>query len=378
MEEAEKPKIGVCFSGGGIRSAAFCSGVLKRLLDKNVPINYISTVSGGGYIGSSLMDWAAKEEGGWGSVGRWKERYFKHLMTHFGLYINWQAGRLEIFGDILMLLLIGALVAVVLPLMQATAVIIPTAMVIRSTIGTELVRLIDCSNGTHTTGSSAPTDGAASTTVCFLSTDKIAFIASAVIIIIVCGFISRTLDTVLLYWCTKSNRYHAVRLAGVLLIPLTQAGLWFIMYHALMACFALIFEDLTKLFTSDEQLSDAATIVQIAFVVLVALFWVQLPLSPLKNQISTVVLLMIMARVVQFWCFRWDEPHVRSILEVLTYIAAFTLISMPIIGHAKFNLLFFYNRYVRGMDLTRVGLFDFEIFQTIMITFFLLHSSVEV
>ena len=47
---------GVCLSGGGIRSASFCLGALQALavhglIDKT---DYLSTVSGGGYIGSSV------------------------------------------------------------------------------------------------------------------------------------------------------------------------------------------------------------------------------------------------------------------------------------------------------------------------------------
>lgn len=49
----------LCLSGGGIRSATFCFGVLQglakyRLLEK---FDYLSTVSGGGYIGSWLTAW---------------------------------------------------------------------------------------------------------------------------------------------------------------------------------------------------------------------------------------------------------------------------------------------------------------------------------
>jgi hypothetical protein len=67
----------LCLSGGGIRSASFCLGVLEGLarisrnpsLNAPVPsgsrpnglldqLDYLSTVSGGGYIGSWLMSWA--------------------------------------------------------------------------------------------------------------------------------------------------------------------------------------------------------------------------------------------------------------------------------------------------------------------------------
>ena len=43
-------------SGGGIRSAAFCLGVLQGLQSKDVirSMDYLSTVSGGGYIGTTM------------------------------------------------------------------------------------------------------------------------------------------------------------------------------------------------------------------------------------------------------------------------------------------------------------------------------------
>jgi hypothetical protein len=48
--------IGLALSGGGIRSASFCLGALQALEKAKVlkNIDYLSTVSGGGYIGASL------------------------------------------------------------------------------------------------------------------------------------------------------------------------------------------------------------------------------------------------------------------------------------------------------------------------------------
>jgi len=47
---------GIALSGGGIRSAAFCLGALQSLAVHELigQIDYLSTVSGGGYIGASL------------------------------------------------------------------------------------------------------------------------------------------------------------------------------------------------------------------------------------------------------------------------------------------------------------------------------------
>src|SRR5450755_2695404 len=47
---------GLAFSGGGIRSATFSLGILQALAEKGLlhQFDYLSTVSGGGYIGSWL------------------------------------------------------------------------------------------------------------------------------------------------------------------------------------------------------------------------------------------------------------------------------------------------------------------------------------
>ena len=59
----------LCLSGGGIRSAAFCLGVLQGLAQQKLlgQFHYLSTVSGGGYIGSWLTAWihrADQQQGG--------------------------------------------------------------------------------------------------------------------------------------------------------------------------------------------------------------------------------------------------------------------------------------------------------------------------
>jgi predicted acylesterase/phospholipase RssA len=56
---AQRSLIGLAFSGGGIRSATFNLGVLQALAEARLlrSFDYVSTVSGGGYIGSWLMAW---------------------------------------------------------------------------------------------------------------------------------------------------------------------------------------------------------------------------------------------------------------------------------------------------------------------------------
>jgi len=54
--------IGLAFSGGGIRSATFNLGILQGLAELGILrfIDYLSIVSGGGYIGSWLAAWISR------------------------------------------------------------------------------------------------------------------------------------------------------------------------------------------------------------------------------------------------------------------------------------------------------------------------------
>ncbi|MBF0307987.1 MAG: hypothetical protein HQL56_00470 [Magnetococcales bacterium] len=62
--------IGLALSGGGIRSATFNLGLIQALAKKRVltSFSYLSTVSGGGYIGSWLMTWAKQSPKGMETV----------------------------------------------------------------------------------------------------------------------------------------------------------------------------------------------------------------------------------------------------------------------------------------------------------------------
>ena len=66
-----QPRAALCISGGGIRSASFALGVIQGLARLGTTakdsflakIDYLSTVSGGGYIGSWLSGWSQRRGG---------------------------------------------------------------------------------------------------------------------------------------------------------------------------------------------------------------------------------------------------------------------------------------------------------------------------
>src|SRR5437879_6312054 len=80
---------GVAFSGGGIRSATFCLGVLQGLEKLGLLgfVDYLSTVSGGGYIGSWYLS-CLKEQL---KDGTQRKPAIKHLRG-FSRYLAPQAG----------------------------------------------------------------------------------------------------------------------------------------------------------------------------------------------------------------------------------------------------------------------------------------------
>lgn len=86
--------IGLAFSGGGIRSATFNLGVLQGLQDLDLlrHVDYLSTVSGGGYIGSWLAGNVRRTKHWLGKGTCWDESiahlraYSNYLAPHTGLF----------------------------------------------------------------------------------------------------------------------------------------------------------------------------------------------------------------------------------------------------------------------------------------------------
>lgn len=62
--EAVKNAAGLALSGGGIKSATFCLGVVQELVKRGLfqQMDYLSTVSGGGYLGSFISSYLGSKE----------------------------------------------------------------------------------------------------------------------------------------------------------------------------------------------------------------------------------------------------------------------------------------------------------------------------
>ena len=140
---------GLAFSGGGIRSAAFCSGVLRRLLQRNSKIDYLSCVSGGGYTGTAYLDW--KYRHGNKDDPKWHQKFFDHMREGAGVMCNWQKPLQGIFDTVILISLM-LLVSVVMPAIVWGSYIFPLAYAIDFLFG-EMLRAKDktCKDETPTT-----------------------------------------------------------------------------------------------------------------------------------------------------------------------------------------------------------------------------------
>ncbi|XP_078355309.1 uncharacterized protein LOC144639920 [Oculina patagonica] len=138
---------GLAFSGGGIRSAAFCSGILRRLLESEVEVDYLSCVSGGGYTGTAYLGWKYREERRQGSDREarrdWHKEFFDHMRDRTGYVCNWKKPFQGIFDTIVLSCLVIA-VAFVQPLIIWGSYACPVAFMIDLLFGKYLRDEVDC------------------------------------------------------------------------------------------------------------------------------------------------------------------------------------------------------------------------------------------
>ena len=99
------PLAALCLSGGGIRSATFGLGVIQALARHGLlgKFDYLSTVSGGGYIGSWLSAWVFREQRGITTVQnqlsqKARERVEAPEVTHLRSFSNYMSPRTGLFS----------------------------------------------------------------------------------------------------------------------------------------------------------------------------------------------------------------------------------------------------------------------------------------
>ncbi len=139
---ADEQLAGLCLSGGGIRSATFCLGILQTLAERDLlrRFDYLSSVSGGGYIHQWLAAWIHREPRGLASVQlkmmplpssgslarapeqiNWLRRYSSYLTPQRGLFTadTWTVGAIWFRNTFLNQIILFSFFAVVLVFVRA-------------------------------------------------------------------------------------------------------------------------------------------------------------------------------------------------------------------------------------------------------------------
>lgn len=101
-----KKPAGVAFSGGGIRSAAFCSGALRKMLLEDVLPEYLSCVSGGGYTGAAFVEWKKRN----GDTNAWHNEFFENMRENAGYMCNWKRCLLGFWHSVVFAILLVTVV----------------------------------------------------------------------------------------------------------------------------------------------------------------------------------------------------------------------------------------------------------------------------
>ena len=136
-------RTGLAFSGGGIRSAAFCSGVLRRLLNREAKIDCLSCVSGGGYTGTAYLDWKYRHENK--DDPKWHQAFFNYMRSRAGYFCNWQNPIAAVVDSLLIIALIS-LVSLIIPTIIWLSNACPVAYVVDFLVG-DLLRAEGCVGG---------------------------------------------------------------------------------------------------------------------------------------------------------------------------------------------------------------------------------------
>ena len=159
-------KFGVAFSGGGIRSAALCSGALRWLLENEKEPDYLSCVSGGGYTGSAYVQWkyhhTKDNEGnnrGFDNEGqhnegqenesqdnegqvnqephnqdlKWTDEFFNHMWENAGYICNWQ--KRGGCSDCFILIVLLVFVTIIIPVVGWGSFACPIAFLVKFLYG---------------------------------------------------------------------------------------------------------------------------------------------------------------------------------------------------------------------------------------------------
>ena len=325
MTLCETGPIGLAFSGGGIRSAAFCSGVLRRLLQRNVQVDYLSCVSGGGYTGTAFLDWKYREENREGEQhedsGEWHRRFFRHMRERAGYICNWKKP-LEGILDTAILVGLVLLVNFIGPIVMWGSYACPVAYIIDLLFGKYLREKLDCEKVANSSTTEQNTTREEEKQHCFSrqgTEDSYTIILFSFLLVFFAVFF-------ILAKRTSRKRYST---------PLS------FIHTTLAVVFGLTFLP----FTINEFVVKIPIWTQYLIVFVAIMIWCFLPL--LRTKTSYVLLMYFFSYVTYCKVYEADIfgiPFSSELFNRLLFISGFALWFVPFITASHVRLMHVYNR----------------------------------
>ena len=306
-ESNTAPTTGLAFSGGGIRSAALCSGVLRRLLEQKIEPDHLSCVSGGGYTGTAYVDWKYRHNKK--DDPSWHKRFFEHMRIRAGLLCDWQR-RLHGVVDSLVLFMMVLLVSIVIPAIGWGCFACPLAYLINAAFG-DLLRANrwSCSLESPKVGD------------CDIPTDTLAFRRMMLFVVpLVVGIVFFGYSTRKGWRGASVARFIAV-VSGSLSIYTFLP--WFI----------------------NDYLNNTPAYVEGGVVFLSALLWFFVPV--LRYFSSLVIIIYAYAFVIYWRVYEGEIFGVRydhRLFSILLSLSALVLLFTSIAGKCHLHLVHVYNR----------------------------------
>ena len=324
----EMNKTGLAFSGGGVRSAALSSGVLRRLLHKKITPDYLSCVSGGGYTGTAYLDWKYRNEQK--DDPGWHKEFFDNMKTNIGLFCNWRNPLKGIF-DTFILLTVILFVSVVLSCVNWSGLTFPTAYIIDYFFGDIMRKPFTCPD--EKTKNFSSSEIADNTNVAALSnmTNQvecvptfgpdvyITFITFAILFLLFLLF------------------YVVNKVAGPLLKPFAN-----VLYNLSGFTFAMVFLP----WFIEEYIVVTPLWLNALIIVLSILLW--MGIAPLRDKASMALIVYLYAYGVKWRVYKTEVLSIEyseKRFTLLMWISAILIWLNPFVVMLQMNAIHTYNRY---------------------------------
>ena len=318
---------GVAFSGGGVRSAALCSGVLRRLLQRKIVPDFLSCVSGGGYTGTAYLDWKYRNE--LKDDPRWHNYFFDHMRKRIGVLCDWQ-NPLQGAFDTVVLLSLNIFVAIVLPCFNYFGFAFPTAYIIDYFFGDLMRAPFTCPDVKTHNFTSSDINENPEVSELYNMTDKIECVPK------LGPDMYFTFMTFAFLFILFLLLYIIKRVAGPSLKPIAK-----ILFNLTGFTFAMVFLP----WFIEEYIVVTPLWLNALILVLSIFLWLGIP--PLRDKASLAIIIYLYAYVVKWRVYKSPVlflEYTEDRFSLLIWISGMLIWLNPFLGAFQRNAIHAYNR----------------------------------